>query len=391
MEIHHSPEGQSEKVSSRAVKKLSSREVESRLFRRLAHIDYGPKAIRGSYIVPTHQPGLAFVIAITITFTRSTRAINRAVVGVAHCGGLAHIHNGPEAIRGAYIVPTHQPGLALVIAITIAFPRSTRATDCTIIIATQPPTNCRGYTHIHNGPEAIRSAHIVPTHQPGLALVIAITIAFPRSTRAINRAVVVVAHCRGLAHIHNGPKAIRGAYIVPTHQPGLALAIAITITFTRPTRAINRAVVVVARRRSRTSDDEANSCGVPQIWPLFRRVGHIGFIPKDNVLPVHIFEVPVRQLTPDAIPPTHVFAFMIAPSEYQVVGILVLRDNNSGHVPAIVIKKNIYTESGHRIAYLPAMIEGVSSRGIELFCVGLPACVGVPPNLIILVIVQVEV
>ena len=130
---------------------------------------------------------------------------------------------------------------------------------------------------------------------------------------------------------------------------------------------------------------------MPQIRPLFWRVGHIGLIPEDKVLAVYIFAIPLRKLASDAIPPAIVFDFMIASSEYEIVAILLLRDNGSCHVPAIVIKKDIHTESGDRIAHLPAMIGGISSRCIELSCVSLPACISVHPNLIILVIAKVEV
>jgi hypothetical protein len=137
----------------------------------------------------------------------------------------------------------------------------------------------------------------------------------------------------------------------------------------------SRVVVVVARRRridrGRTIDDEANSCGVSQIQPLFRRVGHIGLIPENNVLSVHIFAVPIRELTPDARAPTDVFDYRIASSEDEVVVILWLRDNGSFHVPAIVIEKDTHAESGNRIAYQPAMIGGISSRYIEFSCLGL--------------------
>ena len=175
------------------------------------------------------------------------------------------------------------------------------------------------------------------------------------------------------AHIDNSPEAIRGADTVPTHQPGLAPLAAITIAFLRATRAIDRAVVVVAWRRrirrGRTIDDAANSCGVPQIRPLFRRVRHVGLIPEDNVLSVHIFAAPIGELTPDSRAPTDVFDYMTAASEDEVV-ILLLRDNGSCHVPAIIIKKYIHTEFSR---------------------LGLPACTGIRPNMIIPATVQVEV
>ena len=78
-------------------------------------------------VILTYEPGLAFLVVVAITLARRTRLVHDTVVAVIHRTNFARIYVSREAVVRPDVEPTHKPGPAFVVAVTITETGSARS------------------------------------------------------------------------------------------------------------------------------------------------------------------------------------------------------------------------------------------------------------------------